>query len=94
MNGIFSSFVLSEIPGHRETAGDQAWYFPPADARRLAETVAAALRSPDELRRRRASLRARAEGAFSLERMVKRVEELYDELLNREEAGRASRAGA
>jgi glycosyltransferase involved in cell wall biosynthesis len=42
--------VLSDIPAHRETLGDDALFFPPRDAARLAEHLEQLLRS-DMLRR-------------------------------------------
>ncbi|MCA1665807.1 MAG: glycosyltransferase family 4 protein [Thermomicrobia bacterium] len=53
--------VASDIPPHREVAGDVAWYADPGDATALAETITAALNADETTRAtRRASGLARA----------------------------------
>ena len=72
--------VLSDIPGHREAAGPDAWYFPPGDAEALAGALAEALSSPEEREARGRRGRRRIEEQLSLDAMVGRVEGLYERL--------------
>lgn len=70
--------VLSDIPGHCEAAGHAAWYFPPRDASALAESLRAALASPEKRAERGRAAHERAESHFSIAAMVRAVEAIYD----------------
>jgi len=82
--------ILSNIPGHAETAGAHAWYFEPRNSQALAESIATALDSPEACAERARAGTERVQKEFSLGQMVKRIESLYLELL----AGDKTRAGA
>lgn len=84
--------VLSQIPGHAETAADTAWYFEPRNGVDLAETVIRALGADDERGERGRAGAARVQQEFSLEHMVKRIEGYYTELLSRRPLGAETRS--
>lgn len=48
--------VASDIPAHREVAGDAAWYAAPGDTAALAETIIAALNADEMIRASRRAL--------------------------------------
>jgi glycosyltransferase involved in cell wall biosynthesis len=52
--------IASDIPAHREVAGDAAAYFPPADGTALSERLRAVLADPAERERLAAAARRRA----------------------------------
>ena len=73
--------VLSDIPGHRETAGDAAWYFAPGVADALGAALVEALNAPS-LREERASKGLeRVRRDYSLAAMVQRIEGIYQGLV-------------
>ncbi|MBN1868079.1 glycosyltransferase [Candidatus Sumerlaeota bacterium] len=72
--------VLSDIPGHRETALDNAWYFPPKDARALSDALGEALDFPEKRAERVRANHERVVSSLSLEAMVRRIETVYEEL--------------
>ncbi len=75
--------VLSDIPGHREAAGEAAWYFEPRDAEALTEAVAKALTDPSRRVENARLGQERVERLFSLDVMQKRVMQIYEELTGR-----------
>jgi glycosyltransferase involved in cell wall biosynthesis len=85
--------VASALPGMREQAreGETALLFPPGNAAALAEAVCRLL--ADEAARRRLAERARAEvcEAYTLERMLDRMERIYLDEMARCRGGSAGR---
>jgi glycosyltransferase involved in cell wall biosynthesis len=75
--------VLSDIPGHREAAKSNAWYFEAGNPVELASAIEAALNAPDKRAEFSRLGMERAHGEMSLETMVKRVETIYDEVLKK-----------
>ena len=75
--------VVTDVGGNRETVGHgrSGLVVPPADSDALAEAVLKLLRDPDLARRLGDSARARVDEDFSVSRMVRQTEELYEELL-------------
>jgi glycosyltransferase involved in cell wall biosynthesis len=73
--------VLSDIPGHREAAAGNAWYFAAGDAVELAREVEAALNAPDKRAERSRLGMERAQGEMSVQTMVHRIESIYEESL-------------
>jgi len=74
--------VLSEIPGHLETAGrESAWYFEPGHAEALARNLAEAIASPDRRAMRGRAGLERVRSELSLDTMVERIQNLYSELV-------------
>lgn len=73
--------VLSDIPGHSETAGDVAWYFRPEDSGHLAEVLCAALTDPDTCVSRGNEARRIIQENLSIDTMIARIEQVYDQLL-------------
>jgi len=72
--------VLSEIPGHVETAGrESAWYFEPGDAEDLTRNLAEAIASPERRATRGRAGQERVQSELSLDTMVSRIESLYQE---------------
>ena len=76
--------VLSDIPSHRNVAGDSAWFVPVEDAEAIGRELAAVLSNPAEAARRAERGRESVE-SLSLETVALRYEEAYRNLL----AGRA-----
>ncbi len=72
--------VLSDIPGHREAAGEVAWYFESRDAEEMTEAVALALANPSRRAEHARLGQERVEKLFSLKVMQERVMQIYDEL--------------
>jgi len=75
--------VLSNIPGHVEIIGQDAWFFNPRDAAGLAAALADALSSPDVRAERGAQGLRRVRSEMSLEAHVRRLERLYEALLGK-----------
>jgi glycosyltransferase involved in cell wall biosynthesis len=73
--------VLSDIPGHVEAAGPDAWYFQPQDAEGLAQALADALASPNQRAERGRAGYERVRAQMSVDAMVRRIESLYCELV-------------
>ena len=74
--------VLSDIPGHRETAEDDAWYFPVKDIASLAATLEHALAASEERAERAQKGLERVCSSLSLEAMVRKIENVYIETLD------------
>lgn len=72
--------VASDISPNREVVGDAGMLFPPCDATRLREVLAALMGSPGQLHALRRKAAARA-GLFSIGRTVRAYEELFEEVL-------------
>jgi glycosyltransferase involved in cell wall biosynthesis len=77
--------VLSNIPGHVEIIGQDAWFFEPRDAAGLAAALADALSSPDMRTERGAQGLRRVRSEMSLEAHVRRLEQFYEALLGKSE---------
>ncbi len=75
--------ILSDIPGHVEAAGSDAWYFKTEDPEGLADALADALGSPDKRAARGRAGYDRIKSEFSVDVMVRRIESLYAELSDR-----------
>jgi glycosyltransferase involved in cell wall biosynthesis len=74
--------VLSDIPPHRTLARDGALYFPPRDARALAERVVATLQDPAGTANR-TQVGIDLATPLSIGAMVSRYEEVYREIIGR-----------
>jgi glycosyltransferase involved in cell wall biosynthesis len=72
---------VPELVTHNETG----LLSPPGDPVRLAENITWSLDHPDETQRMKQSARDRVEPTFSAERMVERIEALYQQLLYEKE---------
>ncbi|NQU41940.1 glycosyltransferase [bacterium] len=75
--------VLSQIPGHEEAAGENAWYFPAGNPEALAKGLREALASPQARAERAEKGLERVQTHFSIDRMMVRLEELYLNLLEK-----------
>ena len=58
---------------------------PPGEPARLAENITWSLDHPDEVQRMKRSAKIRVVSAFSAQRMVEKIEELYERLLAEKE---------
>ena len=67
--------LLSDTPGHREMAGEAAWYFADGDPRSLAEAIEPLLAPESRERARRAG--PRAASAFDTARVAERLEAAF-----------------
>jgi glycosyltransferase involved in cell wall biosynthesis len=74
---------LSELVEH----GITGWLVPPRNPIALADRLEVLLRNPDLRRRMGAAGRARARARFSLNRMVKSISNIYDEVLAERKIG-------
>ncbi|MGH9321440.1 MAG: GT4 family glycosyltransferase PelF [Vicinamibacteria bacterium] len=76
--------VVTDVGGNREIVEDGVTGFivPPRDPAALASAIERLLRSPDLGRKLGASGRSRVQREFSLEAMVRRNQEIYDEVLD------------
>lgn len=75
--------VVTDVGGNRETVGHgrSGLVVRPADSDALAEAVLKLLQDPDLARQLGVSARARVDEDFSVSRMVRQTEELYEGLL-------------
>jgi glycosyltransferase involved in cell wall biosynthesis len=75
--------VVTDIGGNRETVEDgvSGRVVPPADAQALAQACAEVLRDPSLAASLGRAARAKVEREFSVARMVRQTEELYDTVL-------------
>ena len=75
--------VVTDVAGNRETVGHgrSGLVVSPADSAALAEAILKLLQDPDLARRLGAAARAKVDEEFSVSRMVRQTEELYEGLL-------------
>jgi glycosyltransferase involved in cell wall biosynthesis len=75
--------VATRVGGNPEVIvdGESGLLVPPRDPQALADAVLRLLRDPELARRMGEAARRRVEAEFTLPRMVRRLERLYDELL-------------
>jgi glycosyltransferase involved in cell wall biosynthesis len=80
--------VATRVGGNPEVVvdGESGLLVPPRDSAALADAVLRLLRDPALARRLGEAARRRVETEFTLERMVSRMEGLYDDLLSRRRA--------
>ena len=80
--------VATRVGGNPEVVvdGETGLLVPPRDARALADATVRLLRDRELARRFGDAGRRRVESQFTLERMVHRMEDLYDDLLARKRA--------
>ena len=71
--------LLSDTPGHREFAGEAAWYFPDGDPDALADRLPDLLSEPSRARARREGPAAAAQ--FSVARVAERLETVFRDAL-------------
>ena len=67
--------LLSDTPGHREIAGDAAWYFPPGEAASLAAACGGA--ATEDARRRARGAGPRRAAAFNTAAVVQNLERIF-----------------
>jgi glycosyltransferase involved in cell wall biosynthesis len=79
--------LLSDIPAHRETAGDAAWYFRDGDPESLADALPAVAAPEARARAREAGPAAAAR--FDTARVAERLEGAFRESLESRQAGPA-----
>ncbi len=75
--------IASDIPTCREVAGDAATYFPPGDAKAMAQAIEAVLANPQAARRRVEAGRGRA-AEYTWKRSLDRLCQVFRDVLKEE----------
>lgn len=79
--------ICSNIPGSNEVVldGETGFLFPPGNAEALADRIDALISAPELRSRMGAAALARAQGMFTIEAMTKRIEDLYRDVIDKQE---------